>query len=50
MILWPKIKRFKLEHGHDPSLNSSDPIEVRYAEALAFIRRMKQQQLANQGQ
>lgn len=50
VILWPKIKRFKLEHGHDPSLNSSDPIEVRYAEALAFIRRMKQQQLAKQGQ
>lgn len=50
VILWPKIKRFKLEHGHEPSLNSSDPIEVRYAEALAFIRRMKQQQLAKQGQ
>lgn len=50
VILWPKIKQFKLEHGHEPSLNSSDPIEVRYAEALAFIRRMKQQQMATQGQ
>lgn len=50
VILWPKIKQFKLEHGREPSLNSSDPIEVRYAEALAFIRRMKQQQMATQGQ
>jgi superfamily II DNA or RNA helicase len=50
VILWPKIKQFKLEHGHEPSLNSSDQIEVRYAEALAFIRRMKQQQMATQGQ
>ena len=50
VILWPKIKLFKLEHGHEPSLNSSEPIEVRYAEALAFIRRMKQQQMATQGQ
>ncbi|AGP46737.1 hypothetical protein SOD10_07810 [Serratia plymuthica] len=50
VILWPKIKQFKHEQGREPSLNSSEPIEVRYAEALAFIRRMKQQQLANQGQ
>ncbi|HED1549594.1 TPA: ATP-dependent helicase, partial [Citrobacter freundii] len=50
VILWPKIKQFKKEQGHEPSLNSSDPIEVRYAEALAFIRKMKQQQMATQGQ
>lgn len=49
VILWPKIKLFKREHQRDPSLNSSDPIEVRYAEALAFIRKMKQQQMAKQG-
>ncbi|MGL5371939.1 MAG: DEAD/DEAH box helicase [Plesiomonas shigelloides] len=50
VILWPKIKQFSAEYKREPSLNSSDPIEVRYAEALAFIRRMKQQQLAKQGQ
>ena len=50
VILWPKIKQFKKEHGQEPSLNSSDPIEVRYAEALAFIRKMKQQQIAKKGQ
>jgi superfamily II DNA or RNA helicase len=49
VILWPKIKLFKREHQRDPSLNASDPIEVRYAEALAFIRKMKQQQMAKQG-
>ncbi|AQQ00049.1 ATP-dependent helicase [Pseudoalteromonas aliena] len=49
VILWPKIKLFKHEHQRDPSLNASDPIEVRYAEALAFIRKMKQQQMAKQG-
>lgn len=50
VILWPKIKQFTQEHGRPPSLNSSDPIEVRYAEALAFIRKMKQQHMASQGQ
>jgi superfamily II DNA or RNA helicase len=49
VILWPKIKLFKREYQRDPSLNASDPIEVRYAEALAFIRKMKQQQMAKQG-
>lgn len=49
VILWPKIKQFKRDNERDPSLNSSDPIEVRYAEALAFIRKVKQQQMAKQG-
>ncbi|MGL5294718.1 MAG: DEAD/DEAH box helicase, partial [Aeromonas sp.] len=49
VILWPKIKQFTREHGREPSLNASDPIEVRYAEALAFVRKMKQQQMAAQG-
>ncbi|MGL5250061.1 MAG: DEAD/DEAH box helicase [Enterovibrio sp.] len=48
VILWPKIKQFKQEHGREPSLNASDPIEVRYAEVLAFIRKKKQQQMAAQ--
>ncbi|MFP1761159.1 DEAD/DEAH box helicase [Lonsdalea quercina] len=50
IILWPKIKQFTREQQREPSLNASDPIEKRYAEALAFIRKMKQQKLANQGQ
>lgn len=50
IILWPKIKLFTREQQREPSLNASDPIEKRYAEALAFIRKMKQQKLANQEQ
>ncbi|ANJ93394.1 DEAD/DEAH box helicase [Serratia plymuthica] len=50
VILWPKIKQFTREYQREPSLNASDSIEVRYAEALAFIRKMKQQQLAKQEQ
>ena len=49
VILWPKIKQFTREHGREPSLNASDQIEVRYAQALAFMRKMKRQQMAAQG-
>lgn len=48
VILWPKIKVFRREFQREPSLNSSDPIEVRYAEVLAYIRKMKQQKMAQQ--
>ena len=50
VMLWPRIKAFRNEHQREPSLNSSDPIEVRYAETLAFIRQMKQQRMAKQQQ
>ena len=49
VMLWPRIKAFKSEHQREPSLNSSDPIELRYAEVLAYIRKMKQQRMAKQG-
>ncbi|MEQ5274296.1 DEAD/DEAH box helicase [Proteus terrae] len=48
IILWPKIKQFTNEFKRAPSLNSSDPIEVRYAEALAYLRKMKQQSISTQ--
>lgn len=50
IILWPRIKQFTHDHQRPPSLNSSNPIEVRYAEALAFLRQQKQQKLAQQDQ
>lgn len=50
IMLWPKIKLFRKEFQREPSLNSSDPFEVRYAEALAFLRKMKQQKMAQQGE
>lgn len=49
VMLWPRIKAFKAEFQREPSLNSSDPIEIRYAEVLAYIRKMKQQRMAKQG-
>ncbi|CAK3291202.1 putative ATP-dependent helicase YeeB [Vibrio crassostreae] len=48
VMLWPRIKAFRVEHQREPSLNSSDPIEQRYADVLAYIRRMKQQRMAQQ--
>ncbi|OED68322.1 ATP-dependent helicase [Vibrio splendidus ZS-139] len=49
VMLWPRIKAFRVEHQREPSLNSSDLIEQRYAEVLAYIRKMKQQRMAKQG-
>jgi len=48
VMLWPRIKAFASEHKREPSLNASDAIEVRYAEALAYIRKMKQQRVVRQ--
>jgi len=48
VMLWPRIKAFASEHKREPSLNASDAIEVRYAEALAYIRKMKQQRTMRQ--
>jgi hypothetical protein len=48
VMLWPRIKTFSKEHQREPSLTASDPIEVRYAEVLAYIRKMKQQRMAKQ--
>lgn len=50
VMLWPTIKAFASEHKREPSLNASDAIEVRYAEALAYIRKMKQQRAVRQEQ
>ncbi len=38
LVLWPKIKEFNRKHGRPPSTSSHDPLEVRMAEALIFIR------------
>ncbi|NAX19112.1 MULTISPECIES: DEAD/DEAH box helicase [unclassified Vibrio] len=48
VMLWPRIKAFSKERQREPSLTASDPIEVRYAEVLAYIRKMKQQRMAKQ--
>lgn len=43
VVLWPKIKAFHREHEREPSQHSHDPMEVRFAEALAYIRNKKRE-------
>lgn len=45
VLLWPKIKDFKRKFGTEPSVNAPEAFEQRLAEALAFIRRQKAQQM-----
>lgn len=46
--LWPKIQAWFKVNGRKPDVRSEDPTEKRYAEALLFLQRKKQQHLANQ--
>jgi hypothetical protein len=43
--LWPRIKRFKHERGHHPNVGAEDPMESRLADALAWLRRKKREQM-----
>ena len=49
VIFWPKIEDFFREYGKEPSITSSNPLEKRYAEVLAFMRRKKQEGMTNNG-
>lgn len=43
-ILWPKINEFvRNNNGKHPDINSDDPIEKRYAEAIVLLRKLKAQ-------
>ena len=44
--LFPRIQQFKKDHGTEPSLTSSNPMEKRMAEALAWIREAKRKKMA----
>lgn len=46
--LWPKIQAWVKVNGRKPDVRSEDPTEKRYAEALLFLQRKKQQHLAQQ--
>lgn len=50
VILWPRIVAFHKEKGREPSLTSNDPIEVRYAEGLEYIKKRKREKLQQQQQ
>lgn len=45
VVLWPKIVAFTKERGHPPSVHSDDHMEVRYAEALAYIQQKKREKM-----
>lgn len=48
LLLWPKIQAWHKVNGRKPDVRSDDPTERRYAEALLFLRRKKQQMIAAQ--
>jgi len=48
LILWPKINDFVKTHKREPKLSSSDPLEMRMAEAIIYLKEQKRQ--ANNGQ
>lgn len=43
--LYPRIRAFKAERGHEPSLGAANPMERRMAEALAWLRDAKRQRM-----
>jgi superfamily II DNA or RNA helicase len=48
LILWPKINDFVKTHKREPKHSSSDPLEIRMAEAIIYLKEQKRQ--ANNGQ
>lgn len=46
VALYPRIKVFKTERGHEPNLTSPNPLERRMAEALAWLREAKRKKMA----
>lgn len=46
VALYPRIKAFNSERGHEPSLTSPNPLERRMAEALAWLRDAKRKKMA----
>lgn len=48
VTLYPRIKAFTADRGHEPSLGSANPLERRMAEALAWLREAKRKRLATE--
>lgn len=42
-MLWPAVKAFTQNRGHEPNLNAQDPREQRLAHALSIVRAAKRQ-------
>jgi len=43
ILLFPKIKAFVAEKQREPNINALDPLEQRMAQALVFIKKLRQQ-------
>lgn len=43
LLLWPKIKAYVKEHGHEPSLSAYDGEVKRMAEAIQFLKHQRRQ-------
>jgi superfamily II DNA or RNA helicase len=41
MLLWPKLNAFVKTNNKEPNLKSNDPLEVRMAEAIIFLKEQK---------
>ena len=48
-LLWPKIKDFANTFKKEPSLNSTDPLERRMAEAVIYLKQENRKRTANNG-
>lgn len=46
VVLYPRIKSFTADRGHEPSLGSANPLERRMAEALAWLREAKRKRMS----
>ncbi|MGN5477680.1 DEAD/DEAH box helicase [Cupriavidus basilensis] len=46
VALYPRIRAFNADRGHEPSLGSANPLERRMAEALAWLRDAKRKRMA----
>lgn len=43
--LWPRIKAFRAQEGKEPNVHSSDALEKRMGEALAWLKNQKAKRL-----
>lgn len=41
ILLWPKINEFIKTNNKQPDINSNDPLEIRLAEAIIYLRDLK---------
>lgn len=47
-ILWPKVQEFVKLNQREPSLDAHDPLEVRMAECVIYLKEEKRKRMANQ--